>query len=147
MKDFFQTIAARLAASVPELRLIDLEKGQTDDPDQRPGIDFPAALIELETPNCEENTGRHQQCRATITVRIAARAVADEPPRSTPAARHARSIAILETVQTVANALQGFDCGLSSPLSRTALVAEPRHDGLKVYRLLFSADFDETFDA
>lgn len=146
MKDFFLKISDRLETAVPELRLIDLDKGQTDDPETRQGLDFPAALIDIEFPSCEGTGGRDQQCRTTITVRVVEQAIADETSHLTPHVWRERSLAILDTVQAVVNALQGFDCGLSSHLSRTSQVAEFRGDGLKVYRIVFSATFDEEFE-
>lgn len=146
MKDFFLSISARLADAVPELRLIDLDKGQTDDPDARQGLEYPAALIDIEFPACEDTAGHDQQCRVQVTVRVVFEAVADETSHITPAVWRERSLAILDTVQTVVRALQGFDCGLSSNLSRTSQGSEIRGDGLKVYRIAFSSTFDEEFE-
>ncbi len=136
MKEFYLKIADRLTSAVPQLRYVDLEKGQTDDPDRREGIDYPAALIDIEFPACQ----------VRMTVRVVFEAVADQTSHITPHVWRERSLAILDTVQTVVNALQGFDCGFSSALSRTAQRAEQRDDELKVYRIAFTATFDEEFD-
>lgn len=146
MKDFFLKISDRLALAVPALRLIDLDKGQTDDPEARQGMDYPAALIDIEFPKCEDTGGRDQQCQTVITVRVVEQAIADETSHLTPHVWRERSLAILDTLQSVVNALQGFDCGLSSALSRTSQGAEIRGDGLKIYRIVFTATFDEEFD-
>lgn len=146
MKEFYLKIADRLVSAVPQLRYVDLEKGQTDDPDRREGIDFPAALIDIEFPNCEDTGNCDQQCRATITVRVVEHAITDETNHLTPRVWRERSLAILDTVQAVVQALQGFDCGFSSSLSRTTQQAEKRDDALKVYRITFTATFDEEFD-
>ncbi len=145
MKEFYLKIADRLTSAVPQLRYVDLEKGQTDDPDRREGIDYPAALIDIEFPACEDTAGRDQQCQVRMTVRVVFEAVADQTSHITPHVWRERSLAILDTVQTVVNALQGFDCGFSSALSRTAQRAEQRDDELKVYRIAFTATFDEEF--
>lgn len=146
MKEFYLRIADRLAKAVPGLRLIDLDKGQTDNPETRQGVDYPAALIDIEFPSCEDTGGRNQQCRATITIRVAELAITGETSYSTPHMWRERSLAILDTVQAVVQALQGFDCGFSSSLSRTTQQAEKRDDALKVYRITFTATFDEEFD-
>lgn len=146
MKEFYLKIADRLAEAVPELRMIDLDKGQTDNPETRQGVDYPAALIDIEFPNCEDTGGRDQQCRTTITVRVVEQAITDETNHLTPRVWRERSLAILDTVQAVVQALQGFDCGFSSNLSRTTQQAERRDDALKVYRIVFSATFHEEFD-
>lgn len=146
MKEFYLRIADRLAKAVPGLRLIDLDKGQTDNPETRQGVDYPAALIDIEFPSCEDTGGRNQQCRATITIRVADLAITDETSYSTPHMWRERSLAILDTVQAVVQALQGFDCGFSSSLSRTTQQAERRDDVLKVYRITFTATFDEEVD-
>lgn len=146
MKEFYLKISERLASEVPSLRLVDLDKGQTDDPDARQGLACPAALIDIAFPSCEDTSGRDQQCRATITVRVVAETVADETSHITPAPWRERSLAILDTVQAVVNALQGFDCGLASNLSRTSQQPETGADGLKIYRIVFESTFEEVFD-
>ena len=146
MKEFFLKISDRLSVEVPKLRLIDLEKGQTNDPDARQGLACPAALIDIEFPSCADTSGRDQQCRVNVTVRVVAETITDETSHLTPAPWRERSLAILDTVQSVVNALQGFDCGFSSPLSRTSQQPESGGDALKVYRIVFTSTFDEEFD-
>ena len=146
MKDFFLKISDRLSAEVPKLRLIDLEKGQTNDPDATQGLAFPAALIDIAFPSCDDTSGRDQQCRVNVTVRVVDKTITDETSHLTPTPWRERSLAILDTVQSVVNALQGFDCGFSSPLSRTSQQPESGGDTLKVYRIVFTSTFDEVFD-
>lgn len=146
MKDFFLKISDRLEAAVPELCVIDLDKGQAEELDKRQGLDFPAALIDIAYTSCEDTGGRNQQCKTIITVRVVAAGVVDETSNVTPRAWRERSLKILDTVQAVVDALQGYDCGLSSDLSRTSQEAELRGDGLKVYRITFTSTFDEEFE-
>lgn len=146
MKEFYLKISERLASEVPSLRLVDLDKGQTDDQDARQGLEYPAALIDIAFPKCEDTGGRDQQCLVQITVRVVSEAVVDETSYITPAVWRERSLAILDTVQKVVEALQGYDCGLSSNLSRTSQQPETGADGLKVYRIVFSSTFEEVFD-
>lgn len=146
MKDFFLKISDCLEAAVPELRYIDLDKGQAEEPGKWQGVDYPAALIDIAFPSCEDTDGRDQQCRVAITVRVVAERLIDETCNTTPREWRERSLRILDTVQAVVEALQGFDCGLASNLSRTSQEAEIRGDGLKVYRISFTATFEEEFD-
>ncbi len=64
MKNIYEKIANQLKEQVPELAWIDLDNGQLDYAEYRAAVDFPAALISIDYPQCE-NIGLSgaQQCR------------------------------------------------------------------------------------
>lgn len=132
MEEIYRNVCERLRTNVLGLETVTLDGGQTENP-QAPALGLPAALVDVAYPECGDITCLTQQCRVTISVRVAFRAW---PDVADPAAE-------LGLVEDVYNALQGWTDDTLSCLSRTSVVPETRHDGLKVYRLEFDSAFEE----
>lgn len=132
MEEIYRNVCERLRTNVPGLKTVTLDCGQIDDP-AGPALALPAALVDVAYPECGDITCRVQQCRVTVSVRVAFRAW---PAVEDPAAE-------LGLTEEVYSALQGWTDDTLSCLSRLSVVPEARHDGLKVYGLEFGSAFEE----
>src|SRR5690606_7542283 len=70
MKQLF-LLCTDLLATVPEIRMTDLEKGQLNYFEGRPPVGFPVALIKIEYVRCENQGRGIQQCLVRVTIRVA----------------------------------------------------------------------------
>ena len=86
MKQLFLAVSAQLA-TVPAIKWIDMEKGQTDNAELRVALKFPSALIKISFPNPEELGGGNQQVKATVQVRLVFDAVNSRTSKNTPDTR------------------------------------------------------------
>jgi hypothetical protein len=144
-KDVFLAIANRIAAVVPSLKWIDWDSGQLDfvNNNERPAIAFPACLIELEYPLCEEIGGGEQIVTCNVTLRLVF-----YPKGETSHVSPVResSLTVFNTLTAVHSALQGWSSEALSIFSRLNSKSERRKDGLKVYRVIYQTAFTETVD-
>lgn len=132
MEEIYRNVCERLRTNVLGLESVVLDCGQVD-AEAGPAVALPAALVDVAYPECGDITCFAQQCRVTVSVRVAFRAW---PEVQDPAAE-------LGLLEDVYNALQGWTDETLSCLSRTSVVPEARRDGLKVYRLEFDSAFEE----
>ncbi|MDE6499557.1 MAG: hypothetical protein K2K83_02485 [Rikenella sp.] len=132
MEEIYRNVSARLRTRVLGLETVALDCGQTENP-SAPALALPAALVDVSYPECSDITCLVQQCRVSISVRVVFRGA---PEAADPAAE-------LSLLEEVRNALQGWTDDTLSCLSRTSVVPESRHDGLKAYRMEFGTAFEE----
>lgn len=132
MEEIYRSVCERLRTRVQGLETIMLDAGQIDDT-AAPAVGLPAAMVDVAYPECTDVTCLTQQCRVTVTVRVAFRAW---PEAEDPAT-------CLGLTEEVYNALQGWTDDTLNCLSRTSVVPQERHDGLKVYRMTFESAFEE----
>lgn len=136
---------ARLKEKVPELKWIDLDLGQIDEPSERPPVRLPCALIGIDIPRVRDITDRHQDCEATIVVRLAF----DKPGRTgaqTDDQIRAESLRVYDVIAEVYSALQGFETPDFYPLTRTRQNKENSRNGLFTYQIQFKTDFTDEPD-
>ncbi len=140
-KEVISQIFARLEAEAESLNWIDIDTGQLDLLNQRPPVAFPACLVDISYPQCEEVGGGAQIVTANVALRLAfdftGATNLHSPVRET-------SLAFLEVIEQVHEALQGWSSDALSIFSRLSAAPERRRDGLKVYRLLYQTTFQET---
>ena len=142
-KDVFTAIANRIAAVVPSIRWIDWDGGQSDFVTDRPAIAFPACLIDMEYPVCDELGGGVQIVTCNVNLRLVF-----WPNYETPHVSPVRdtALAVFNTVEAVHAALENWSSDSLSIFSRMSAQAEKRKDGLKVYRVVYQTTFEETPD-
>jgi len=140
-KEVISQIFARLEAEAESLNWIDIDTGQLDLLNQRPPVAFPACLVDISYPQCEEVGGDAQIVTANVALRLAfdftGATNLHSPVRET-------SLAFLEVLEQVHEALQGWSSDALSIFSRLSAAPERRRDGLKVYRVLYQTTFQET---
>lgn len=146
MKNIYEKIANQLKQQVLELAWIDLDNGQLDYAEYRAAVDFPAVLISIDYPQCE-NIGLSgaQQCRVNITIRLIAQ-VFDDTNLAAPDDVRDRGLAIFDLADKIQQALQWWkpDDGSFGNLSRQRCTREKRDDGLAVLQLTFSTTLTDS---
>ena len=142
-KEIFLSICDRLTSQVPALRWVDWDSGQLDIQSERPPVAFPACLVEIEYPQCEEIGAEMQLVTCNVTLRLAF-----WPQGETSSVSPVReaALAAFDTIGQVHAALQGWSTEALSIFSRLSAKAERRKDGLKVYRVVYQTTFTETVD-
>src|SRR5690606_13981121 len=126
MKALFELIAARLK-TVPGIQWIDLDKGQIDNFDARPPIDFPGVLTRIEYTSCRDIGGGVQQCAVRITLRCIWDFHGHTDSTMSPE-QLTKNLQYFDFVQNVYLAFQGHHdiTVIRSPFSRTSQTEEPR---------------------
>jgi hypothetical protein len=136
----FTAICDRLEDAVTELAWIDFDTGQLDLAGERPAVAFPAALVDITLPACNDTGGGEQDVTCNIQLRLAF-LPAGNTNHLSPVREDA--LAIFNVVAKVHAALQGWATGELSELSRTSATTERRKDGLKVFRINYQTTFTE----
>jgi len=146
MKVIYNAILAQLKATVPAIKWIDQEMGQLDiKPGERPAVKFPCAIIGIEYNQCNDldNSGKIQECKSNIIVRIAF----DTPTQRTSSAAsetiREKDLSPQDTINDIYKSLQGFGTDDFDPISRVSQRKEIRSDGLFVERIIFKCEFED----
>lgn len=139
MKFLFKSIQERLTKEVPELRWIDMDKGQLDY-FERPPVSFPCALISVQLPRTIDLGAKKQKCDGLIVIRMGFD-FSGNTSHVTPEAALEKSLAYFDLVEKVYGALQGYGESSYNTLSRQSLREEKRPDMIKVVNIPFSTSF------
>lgn len=137
MKIIYNTVL-QLLDEIEALRWKDKDKGQLKF--ARPAIAYPAALIKIDLPKCDDLGGNIQDCTALVTIRIAFD-FAGETSANTPDAIRQQALAYYDTVDAVYAKFQGFENSELGKFSRKKAYEEDRDDGINVMVLPFETDF------
>jgi len=137
----FLSISDRITSQVPAFRWIDFDDGILDMQTERPGLAFPACLMDISYPATEDEAGTEQLVNATLTLRVAFKPAGATNSHSP---WRAAALAIFDTIDALHTALQGWqDVNLFTKLSRASGIRERRRDGLIVYRIVYRTTFIE----
>lgn len=131
-----------LLTEIPEIKWVDLDKGQFDLTD-RPPVVFPCALIEIGLPQCSDIGAKKQQCVAQFTIRLGIN-VLENTSANTPEARLNSALAYYDLADLVYAKLQGYYDRQLGSFSRRSITQERRTDGYKVMVLAFETVFTDT---
>jgi len=141
MKDIYLKTVARLK-TVPALKWIDMEDGQLEFFELRPAVAFPCALVEVEYPNCSNESDEIQLVTARITVRLAFEPIG-QTNSSAPTTVQTKALSRYDAVNACFTALQGWSDTEISGFSRISQATEKRDDNLKVIRQVWETTFLE----
>lgn len=138
MKELFKLLRSTLMG-VQSIRWVDLDKGQIDEYEIRPSIDFPAVLLDIELPSTEKITSTSQQCDVMITVQVVFDFM-DDTDSGTPTHILNKSLAVFDIVKEVHDKLQGLRQIniVRKPLERKSTRSPKRPDKIKVYKSIYS---------
>jgi hypothetical protein len=139
MKFLFKSIQDRLKSEVPELRWIDMDKGQLDY-FERPPVSFPCALISVQLPRTVDLGAKKQKCDALIVIRLGFD-FSGNTSHVTPETALEKSLEYFDLVEKVYEALQGYQESTYNNLSRQSLREEKRPDMIKVVNIPFITSF------
>jgi len=138
----FKELTTSLRTKLKEnatLDWIDLDKGQMEMYEIKPGISFPAALFTIQFPrteNEEEIQGKKQRAEALVTVRICWDFTGNTSS-ITNDAQFQKSMEYADLVQEIYLLLQGYTDGSFNKLERISLRDERRNDKYKVMNMVF----------
>lgn len=144
MKDIFLAIREKLM-TINSINWVDLNKGQINNYEVRPAIDFPAALLTIAMPRTAKLSRKEQQCDITITVDVVFDFI-DDTDSITADEAVVQSLAVYDMANEVYKALQGdsLDGILRAPMERIAQQDPRRADKLKVIQLVFTSRYIDT---
>jgi hypothetical protein len=144
MKTIYTAIMAKLKSDIPALKWIDLDYGQLSTATgQRPSLAFPCALISIRVNECKDITDTIQDCKGSITIRLAFDQMIKNTNSKSESGKLEEALNPYDTIADVYSALQGFDTDSFNALSRRSQGDEKRADGLFVYNITFSVDFED----
>jgi hypothetical protein len=134
VKELYLLIAERIRELLPDVGHTDLFNRQFDRLSEEYPLAFPAILIELQASFTGKGKGK-QDGAWTITLHIGQELYADSYMGSDS---QGKALEILDFVDRVYLALQGFEGAKLSPLERTSLEPDSDHDNLVVYKMSFT---------
>lgn len=139
-KNLYLAIVTQLQAEVPELRWIDVDEGQLND--ENPPVAYPCALIDIDYPNCTDESESLQLCTAKVTIRYAFKP-SGSSSSAAPALNQEKSLERWDIVNKTYSALQGWETDETSSFSRRSQTNERRRDKLKVVIQVWETSFEE----
>jgi hypothetical protein len=140
MEEIFTSILEHLKVAMPELRWIDLQKGQMKY--DRPPIVFPAALIKIIIPRTANITKKLQNADAMIQVSLCFDFNGKTNSKMLTEQR-TKSLDYLRTCDKVHKTLQGFENATFSSLTRTSAIEQERPDDYKVFEIEYVTNYRE----
>lgn len=140
MKQIFLKIQQQLAAEVTDLRHIDRNWGQMNY--EQPPVQFPCALIDVESIAYSELSDGGQQAQATVSVSVCEQVLVRS---SSQAPAPSGAYAVVDTVERVHRALQGYACREAGsefqPLSLERMEHQYTDRSFDIYKLTFTTAF------
>lgn len=134
-REILIAVQKRIKELYPEtIRYVAEDWGQLDYYTDRPPVQFPCVLIDIEEAEYTDLTRRVQRVEAILNVRVADVAPSN---RSVAAPNSDQQFDLLRLAQQIYTHLQGFSGTTFSGLSRIKLRHERRDDGIKEYLLTF----------
>lgn len=143
MKHLYNGVAALLQTNIPELRWIDQDTGQLEYYTLRPGLDFPAALIDISYNQCDNiGAGGEQRCTADINIRVVFE-VWSETNMAAPEDVRELALTMYDTMALIKKNLHNCQIATGETLYRVSVRPEKREDGLKVFNIIFKTKTTE----
>lgn len=141
-KEIFIALCDHLEKEVPEIRWIDEDAGQLNTQTDRPAVDFPCCLIDIQYPDCKDTNETEQLISATINLKLAF-LPAGETNNKAPDEVRSRALQRFVIIEKVQDCMQGWTADeILSPISRKS--AKGINIGkIKVYTIVYSTTFRE----
>lgn len=144
MKTIYKAVSARIKSSVPEIAMVDYEKGQMNvKPGERPALKFPCALVRIEIPTANDTTDTTQDCKARVTVRLIFEVLRSQTSTMHSDEKMEQSLEPYDVIADVYAALQGFETNDFNALSRKSSADEKRSDAYFAYQHIFETTFED----
>jgi hypothetical protein len=141
MRFIYEAILSRIAAEIPELKYVDLDKGQFEI--ERPPVAFPACLVSIQIPSTSENQRTNLHKQVMVTLRIGWDFWGNTSS-ITPTPNRAQSLAYFDLIEKIEAKFQGWDDGSRrfNYFSQMALREERRPD-IKVVSIPFKTSYHD----
>ena len=144
-KEIYIALCEHLTKQVPELKFIDWDSGQLNIVAERPPIDYPACLIDINYTSCRDLTDREQLIAANIVLKLIFRPNGDTS-NITPKNIKQKALECFDVIENVQDALQGCELGgLVSAISRATAIKSIRRDRLQVYTITYNTTWQEIY--
>lgn len=128
MEDLYNKIV-ELLQEIPELKWIDLDVGQLNEP--TPSVTYPCALIEIDMPKTDDIQENTQQVSARFKITIAVKAYG-ETNGKTAIEKRSNALSYFKIANNCFKKLQGFGNENFYAFSRTSQRPENFRKGIKV---------------
>lgn len=139
MKQLYTTVLGILK-NQNVFAFIDYDTGQLFE--EKPPIDYPAALIEIGLINCEDMGGNSQLVTANIQIKIITKSVS-ETHNMAPNSVLQRGLSFLDLYEKIYKALQGYEDDHFYKFSRKYGRISNVRKGLKVFELSFETSYHD----
>lgn len=142
-KEIMQAVLERIR-QVAELKWIDADEGQLDFTDSRPPVAFPCCLVDLYYPDAENMSGNvptMQRIEVTIALKVGFNDCASFNVNK-PLQVQNVAFSRMDVLEEIHKSLQGFymeNCVRF--FRRRSCRPQKRPDGLKVYEVIYMAEF------
>ena len=138
MKNIFLAIQDRLSG-IPELKHIDKDWGQLQQ--ERPPVQWPAALLDIEQAVYTQMGRGTQRAEADITVTVA-NANLQRSSAAVAASKRSNAYTTIDLLDAIHQKLQLFsNGGMFTPLMRTQLRKVFNNDNYEVYTMTYKTAF------
>ena len=127
--------------TVESLNYVDWDYGQLNE--ANPPLNYPAALITITYPDCQDTVIGSQRVRALISIALAFDMINDQTSSSFDADTASAALAPLDTIDAVYAKLQSYYDSEVEDLSRKSLGEMKRSDKIKVMLMPFETYFDD----
>lgn len=138
MENTYKELLERFAANVPELKWIDLEYGQLDNPEGNYTPDYPAAFVRFSMPGAQTIGENVQHMDAEVHLRVAFRTWGDMNNKTPETVRN-NALTTLAILKKVHAALQGYIGDNFSAMDRISVEQEQRDDGVLVFEMTYGS--------
>ena len=137
MKDLYLSLVAALD-QLGIFAYVDFNYGQLKETE--PSISYPAALIKINVPSVEEHQNKLIEESAYFEILVVSKQIGDTNNLTSEAIR-SNSLAYLESVEAVRNALQGKFFNNSGSISYKGATEQDLRKGLKTIALRFEVSY------
>lgn len=142
MKNLYQAVLEKIESDLPEILWADLNKNQMNY--ERPPILFPAALVSITLPRCENLNTKIQDVEAIVSIKLCYDFTGNTSI-NTPKIERDKSLAYLDLQEAIYKTLQGWGTAEFNPLSRINVSDDtPRPDGYKTIDISFETSYRDT---
>ena len=148
MEELTLIIMERIINQFPEIKWVDMQKQQMME--ERPPLLFPAALVSVTLPKCNDLNSVNQQCQAIVEIQLCWSWTPETSSSAFNIEDRTKSLEYLQTNRKLYEKMQGWSSNTSkfSSLSRVSGGADPLlRKGYKISSTLFKTDFfDQSFE-
>ncbi len=144
MDVLFSKLVERYKQFVPEVKWIDWDSGQLDNPEYNYPVHFPCILIDFENIEWKNVSQRVQVGNVLVNIRVAFRLWTDTN-NLTPDSIFQESMNALKLLNKIHKYTQAFDGEHFNGLDRIQTVTEKRNDGLKVVNMKYLTNMRDAY--
>ncbi len=133
MEKLFEDLMTLLTEDMPELRYIDIDRGQLDEePEQHYQIDFPACLIRITVPQWNSVGDKHYVGSANVTFKLGIRKLHDTA-KITPEAVRAKAFEQLAINTRLHHVVDGYEGRVNNALQKAESDMDYGEKGLIIF--------------